>query len=602
VKVVIVTSPDAFPGESVELGARTLGLALGARGHLVTILGRQCDPCSSTIRCNGPVTFRLFPTRRGSPGAFMGIAASEILSLRAADRCDAVVVVDSQKQTAVLRSLLHHDEQRIPVLTWSLEANAGDAQQPSFAVIQTEWQPPKTDSPVIVACDIHTDEQRELILEAYGRSNASSNGWSLAMPGPDGRWEILPGQGQAGDPCHRTVAITPNHEAPVVAAHAMAGGIPVACPSGSPLASIEQPVGAASVFNSSEAGPVANAIDAVIACSHPLTHASKMIQDRHDAAGVASLAEASIRQAITQEGSRITLGEWGSTDRSAQGGNHEFATNSSGGTMTPAITITAHGDTARTEHIAISAESQWSAVLGGMPLPDDGALEIMESLLQTPGLTRLTIAGCASAALLPVMWSRSVWARGEGPEIELDWPAVEPPASERQQIAGRLACALADRVACEAPEQALEQWGFDPASPPPQGEAFDLLTGMIDLWDQGLHQARAADDWGDSLRRAIETCGSSGANRVAIYGAGTHTRACGEALIEPRTEVMIIDDDPRRHGQSLWGYEIRSPADALRVGVDAVILSANSIEDVLWERSGIFRDAGIPVVRLYGGG
>ncbi len=71
--------------------------------------------------------------------------------------------------------------------------------------------------------------------------------------------------------------------------------------------------------------------------------------------------------------------------------------------------------------------------------------------------------------------------------------------------------------------------------------------------------------------------------------------------MEPGVEIAcVIDDDARRHGDRLWGYEIVSRERALELGLDAVVISANSIEGRLWERAGVFRDAGISVLRLYG--
>ena len=72
--------------------------------------------------------------------------------------------------------------------------------------------------------------------------------------------------------------------------------------------------------------------------------------------------------------------------------------------------------------------------------------------------------------------------------------------------------------------------------------------------------------------------------------------------MEPGVEIVcMVDDDERRHGERLWGYEIVSRERALELNLDAVIISANSIEDRLWENAAAFREAGVATIRLYGG-
>ncbi|MBM4107899.1 MAG: hypothetical protein FJ255_03670 [Phycisphaerae bacterium] len=108
--------------------------------------------------------------------------------------------------------------------------------------------------------------------------------------------------------------------------------------------------------------------------------------------------------------------------------------------------------------------------------------------------------------------------------------------------------------------------------------------------------------WTGRAREALEGCRSRGFARVALYGAGKHTRGLGSVLIDPPVRVeCIIDDDERLHGSRLWNYPIVSREEALGRQPGAVVLSSNSIEPRLWDNSAVFRDAGIPVVRMYDG-
>lgn len=279
---------------------------------------------------------------------------------------------------------------------------------------------------------------------------------------------------------------------------------------------------------------------------------------------------------------------------------------------TQAVTITLGADdVGPSVALPLSVESPWTNLLGAWPLPATGALDTlagaMDWLRDPPEL--VTLRGCPSASLLPILWLRTTWL-ASGARVIIDWPSVEDPADQPgRQAAGRLACLLASSVRCADEGRARVLWGYEPstrdrgATPfPARVEAFDLLNNLIDLWGLGPRYASRATSWAHAARRELLKCASQGLRRVALYGAGTHTRALGEVLMEPDVEIAaIIDDDARRHGSRLWGYPIISPEEALGMNLDAIILSANSVEDLLWERTARHREAGIRVVRLYGG-
>lgn len=104
-----------------------------------------------------------------------------------------------------------------------------------------------------------------------------------------------------------------------------------------------------------------------------------------------------------------------------------------------------------------------------------------------------------------------------------------------------------------------------------------------------------------ALGSALAGCSAQGLGRVAIYGAGQHTRACGAALLQPPVDVVaIIDDNAATHGTRLWGYPIISRDRALTLGLDAVVLSSDAAEDHLARSAQPLADAGVRVVRLYG--
>ena len=109
---------------------------------------------------------------------------------------------------------------------------------------------------------------------------------------------------------------------------------------------------------------------------------------------------------------------------------------------------------------------------------------------------------------------------------------------------------------------------------------------------------RSVDLRSARMAAGLERCGQAGHRRIAIYGAGAHTAACGMALAASPVEVVAVIDDVRAGGR-LWGYPIVSREQAIGMGIDAVVLSSDRGEPRLIERSGVLIDRGIPVIALY---
>ena len=253
--------------------------------------------------------------------------------------------------------------------------------------------------------------------------------------------------------------------------------------------------------------------------------------------------------------------------------------------------------------IELSTESPWCSILGELALPIASTLDRIDDALRDTRLTRVRLNGDPASCLLPLIWVRSIWGAETKPSIELEWAQIEPDTARCSTLlpATRLACLLADAVRCDRPDTVQSAYGFDPRSPGVSEDAFDLLTNIVDVWDPNLRSAVLGDDWTRAVRVVLTQCAIDGHRRIGIYGAGTHTRAVGEAFMEPPVEICcIIDDDARRHGDRLWGFEIVSPERALAMDLDAVVLSANSIEPLLWERAAVFRERGIVTMRVHG--
>jgi hypothetical protein len=173
-----------------------------------------------------------------------------------------------------------------------------------------------------------------------------------------------------------------------------------------------------------------------------------------------------------------------------------------------------------------------------------------------------------------------------------------------------LACRIADSFECAWPDAARTHWSIDPArlGPAPALSSIDDALALFHAWSDAAPKPATPTtpaDWNAAIRAALQSCAERSLTRVALYGAGTHTRALAEALRDPPVEILcIIDDHPPTPAVSgttprLWGYPILTPGEALALPLDAVILSANSMEDRLWEAAAPFRERAIPVLRLY---
>ncbi len=97
---------------------------------------------------------------------------------------------------------------------------------------------------------------------------------------------------------------------------------------------------------------------------------------------------------------------------------------------------------------------------------------------------------------------------------------------------------------------------------------------------------------------ALRLCRDHNLPRVAIYGAGAHTAACGPSLAAPPVAIVaIIDDNPK--SPALWGIPIIDRRATVTDPPDAVILSSDRAEKDMLARAKDFLDAGIAVISLY---
>lgn len=143
----------------------------------------------------------------------------------------------------------------------------------------------------------------------------------------------------------------------------------------------------------------------------------------------------------------------------------------------------------------------------------------------------------------------------------------------------------------------------DRAAAPPEWWR-DRYPGIAErYWATRYGHDRIAGDATRRMRRALHACAERGLRRVVIYGAGTETRAAGDALMDPPVEVVaLVDDDPRLRGRRLWGFTVAPIEDAAAHRPDAVILSSRCMNETLAARARTLVEAGAILIDASGEG
>lgn len=119
-------------------------------------------------------------------------------------------------------------------------------------------------------------------------------------------------------------------------------------------------------------------------------------------------------------------------------------------------------------------------------------------------------------------------------------------------------------------------------------------------WISRYGGAAGADEGTQRIADVLKMCARENLKRVAIFGAGTHTRMSGSALMEPPVEIVcIIDDNPALAGGRLWNYPIVTLEQAMKRQFDAVVLSSKSGEAQLLVASAPLAAKSIRVLSLY---
>ncbi len=114
-------------------------------------------------------------------------------------------------------------------------------------------------------------------------------------------------------------------------------------------------------------------------------------------------------------------------------------------------------------------------------------------------------------------------------------------------------------------------------------------------------RATVPSDAAAKLTRLLDTIARQAVGPIAIYGGGGHTIALGDIWAASPVEIVaVVDDDPGRHGQRLWGWPIMDADSLLATSAKSVVISSWMHEEAIWNRTRALATGGLRVFRLYG--
>lgn len=121
-------------------------------------------------------------------------------------------------------------------------------------------------------------------------------------------------------------------------------------------------------------------------------------------------------------------------------------------------------------------------------------------------------------------------------------------------------------------------------------EAIERYARERETFEAGLRERFAP--W-------LERWSREGA-RVAVYGAGEHTRFLLDLLPLRPHVVALLDGDPRKHGSRVHDLPVHAPEELGSLAVDAVVLSSEPFQEEMAARiAPLAAASGASVVRCY---
>lgn len=147
---------------------------------------------------------------------------------------------------------------------------------------------------------------------------------------------------------------------------------------------------------------------------------------------------------------------------------------------------------------------------------------------------------------------------------------------------------------------ALEMLG--PCDPSPLAREWAVDLGVPEEWMRARELPGLLGPADELLLGAVATLKDRGCRRIALYGAGRHTRRVERAVRRAGAIVAIADDRAGQDGgpaAELFGLPVVVPERLGQYGVDGVIVSSDEHEGAMLARA-LGWAGSVPVVGLYG--
>jgi len=130
------------------------------------------------------------------------------------------------------------------------------------------------------------------------------------------------------------------------------------------------------------------------------------------------------------------------------------------------------------------------------------------------------------------------------------------------------------------------------------GEDRNTLVSAIDRYRRERERIEAA--LVERLKDRVAQWGRRSA-RVALYGAGMHTRFLMELFDLGPSVACVLDSDPAKAGSSFLGWRVHAPDELPALELDAILISTQAFEQEVYDGlQPAAREQGIEVVRCYG--
>jgi len=88
--------------------------------------------------------------------------------------------------------------------------------------------------------------------------------------------------------------------------------------------------------------------------------------------------------------------------------------------------------------------------------------------------------------------------------------------------------------------------------------------------------------------------------RVVIYGAGSHTEILlRNTLLSDLNLVALVDSNPKKWGDTAFGFPVQNPETYDKNQADAVVISSRAFQEEIYQRIQHWEDESVQVIRLY---